>query len=215
MGISKMEFFNFSSNERVKQNQKRLKTIQKLLNHFSSNSNKSQTFFWFFTQNLAFLPHGNCCKGPNTNILFLLLLLRLLLLLLLLLLSVFYFHSYHESGFLSHSQIKVIRLFTPVKKNLFTHTCIFILYILYILYYIYNSIYKYIIYNNILYNILYIIIYYIIFYIYFIYIYIYNIYIYIYIIYIYIYLYIYVYICIYMYTSLYNGSIQVKPECSI
>ena len=30
-GISKIEFFNFSGNERVKQNQKNLKTIENLL----------------------------------------------------------------------------------------------------------------------------------------------------------------------------------------
>ena len=55
IGISKIEFFFFSDfifsrTERVKQNQKKLKTIPNLLslcfNHFSSNFNKSQTFFF-------------------------------------------------------------------------------------------------------------------------------------------------------------------------
>ena len=57
IGISKIEFFNFFGTERVKQNQKKLKTIQNLVslkeNHFLSNSNKSRTFFCFFTENFT------------------------------------------------------------------------------------------------------------------------------------------------------------------
>ena len=49
IGISKIEVFFQISFFRVKQNQKKLKTIPNLLslcfNHFSSNFNKSQTFF--------------------------------------------------------------------------------------------------------------------------------------------------------------------------
>ena len=51
IGISKIEFFNFTSNERVKKNQNNLKTIQNILsfqlNHFSSNFNKIQIVFCF------------------------------------------------------------------------------------------------------------------------------------------------------------------------
>ena len=44
--ISKIEFFNFSGTEWVKQNQKKKHSKP-------PNSNRSQTFFWFFTENLS------------------------------------------------------------------------------------------------------------------------------------------------------------------
>ena len=70
-GISKIYIFNFSGNERVKQNQKKLKTIQNLLslsgNHFSSNCNKHQTSFWFFRENLILSLPGNHCACPNSD----------------------------------------------------------------------------------------------------------------------------------------------------
>ena len=73
IGISKIEFFNFSGTEKVKQNQKKLKTIQNLLslkeNHFSSNSNKSQTLFWFFTENLTPSLPVPCWAVHYTNLL--------------------------------------------------------------------------------------------------------------------------------------------------
>ena len=81
IGISKIEFFNFSSIERVKQNQKNLKTIRNLLsflyNHFSSSFNKNQTYFWFFTEKLTpLLPVTTLynifaairCAGHNTDL---------------------------------------------------------------------------------------------------------------------------------------------------
>ena len=56
-GISKIKFFNFSITERVKQNQKNIKTIQNLLtlkfNPFSRNFNKCPISFGFFTETLT------------------------------------------------------------------------------------------------------------------------------------------------------------------
>ena len=70
IGISKIEFSSFSGNESVKQNIK--KPIGNLLslqvNHFSSNFNKSQTFFGFFTENWTLslpVPHW---AGANTDL---------------------------------------------------------------------------------------------------------------------------------------------------
>ena len=61
-GISKIQVFKFSGTERVKQNQKKLKTIQNLLslsvNHFSSNFNKIPIFFLVFHWN--FNPFAPC-----------------------------------------------------------------------------------------------------------------------------------------------------------
>ena len=52
IGISKIEFLNFSGTGRVKQNQKKLETVRHLLslwvNPFSSNLNKFSIVFWFF-----------------------------------------------------------------------------------------------------------------------------------------------------------------------
>ena len=64
IGISKIEFFNFSGTKQIKQNQKKknkrkeikIKTICNLLswqvNLSSSNFKKRRTFFLFFTENL-------------------------------------------------------------------------------------------------------------------------------------------------------------------
>ena len=65
IGISKIEFFNFSDTKQIKQNQKKkkqkrkeikIKTICNLLslqvNLSSSSFKKRRTFFLFFTENL-------------------------------------------------------------------------------------------------------------------------------------------------------------------
>ena len=57
-GISKIKFFNFSGTEKVKAKSKtKIKTIRNYLslqvNYFSSNFNKSRTFFSLFTENLT------------------------------------------------------------------------------------------------------------------------------------------------------------------
>ena len=72
IGASKNEFFNFSHIGRIKQYiKKKLKTIRKLLslqsNHFSRNSNKSRTFFCFFTENLTLSLPGTLRAGTNTS----------------------------------------------------------------------------------------------------------------------------------------------------
>ena len=72
IGISKIEFFNFSGTERVKQNQKKLKTIQNFLSvsvsHFSSIFNKFGIFFWFFTETLTPLLPVPRWAGDNTDL---------------------------------------------------------------------------------------------------------------------------------------------------
>ena len=56
----------------VKQNQKNLYHSKSLNlikdNHFSSNSNKNQTFFCFFTKNLTLSLPVTCCTGRNTDL---------------------------------------------------------------------------------------------------------------------------------------------------
>ena len=47
IGISEIEFFNFSSNDRVKQNKKKLKTIRNKSINFQAISTKSKQFFGF------------------------------------------------------------------------------------------------------------------------------------------------------------------------
>ena len=72
IGISKIVFFYYSGNERVKQNQKTLKTSQNLLslsvNHFSSNCNKIQKCFWFFTETITLSLPVPRCAGDDTNL---------------------------------------------------------------------------------------------------------------------------------------------------
>ena len=72
IGISKIEFFNFSGTERVKQNKKNLKTIQNLLslevNYFSSNFNKFPICFWFFTETLSLSLPVPRWEGHNSDL---------------------------------------------------------------------------------------------------------------------------------------------------
>ena len=61
IGISKIEFFNFSSTKRVKHTHththtkitNHLKPPKLVRHHFSSNFNKTRRFFWFFIENLT------------------------------------------------------------------------------------------------------------------------------------------------------------------
>ena len=68
--ISKIEFFNFSSTERVKRNQKKLKTIRNLLSFktiiFQAIPTKAKHFFWFLTENWTLFLSGTRGAGPNT-----------------------------------------------------------------------------------------------------------------------------------------------------
>ena len=72
IGIFKIEVFNFSSTERVKQNQKNGKIIQNLLslwvNNFSSNFNKIRIVFLVFHWNLTLLLPVPRCAGDNTDL---------------------------------------------------------------------------------------------------------------------------------------------------
>ena len=69
IGIFKIEFFKFNGTKRVTQN-KKIKAIWNLLNlqlyYFSSNSNKSRTFCWFFNENITLPLTVPSWAGANT-----------------------------------------------------------------------------------------------------------------------------------------------------
>ena len=72
IGISKIEFFNFSGTERVKQNKKNLKTNQNLLslevNYFSSNFNNSTNSQYVFGFLLKLYPFRSLCLAGRVTI---------------------------------------------------------------------------------------------------------------------------------------------------
>ena len=72
-GISKIQVFNFSGTERVKQNQKKFKTIQNLLsllvNQFLTSLNKFQIYFCFVTEALTILLPVLHCVDKKIDLL--------------------------------------------------------------------------------------------------------------------------------------------------
>ena len=72
IAILKIEFFNFSGTERVKQNQNKIKTFQTLLtlyvNHFSSNFNQNQLIFLLILKLQPFLFTVPRWAGESTDV---------------------------------------------------------------------------------------------------------------------------------------------------
>ena len=65
----KLSFSIFPVLKGLNRTKKTIKIIWNLQgNHFSSNSNRSWTFFWFFIEHLAISLPGKRCAGPNTDL---------------------------------------------------------------------------------------------------------------------------------------------------